>query len=192
MTYCDVIRPRKFVYALLYDFILIIFCSFFIALSSRIVIHLPFTPVPITMQTFSVLLTGIILGSKKGVISVLLFLILGISGLPVFASGNSGILYLYGPTGGYIFGFIIAAFTTGFFAERGWDRKIHKTFFCMCISNLLIYIPGLAWLGRFTGYNNVFNLGFFPFISGDIIKILFATILLPSGWKVIKKGRDYE
>lgn len=191
MTYSDILRPKKLVYVFIYDVLLILSFSFLIAVSSRIVIPLPFTPVPITMQTFAVLLSGIVLGSKKGVISVLLFIISGIAGLPVFASGNSGILYLLGPTGGYIFGFIIASFITGFFAEKGWDKSFHEAFLFMLTGNLFIYIPGLIWLGRFTGYRNVLQLGFFPFIIGDIIKILTATIILHSRWG-IKKRRNHE
>ncbi len=192
MTYSDIIRPKKIVFAFVYDIILVIFCSFLIAFSSRIVIPLPFTPVPITMQTFSVLLTGSILGSRKGLISVIVFILSGIAGLPVFASGNSGILYLSGPTGGYIFGFILAAYFTGFFSEKKWDRKMNTTLLSMLIGNILIYIPGLIWLAKFTGFKYVLKMGFYPFIIGDIIKILFAIILLPSGWKILKQRRIYE
>lgn len=190
MTYSDIMKPKNFIYALIYDFFLVIFSFFLIVFSSRVVIPLPFTPVPITMQTFAVLLSGIILGSKNGVISVLIFIFSGIAGLPVFAAGNSGIFYLSGPTGGYIIGFIIASFLTGFFAERDWDRKIHRSFFLMFAANISIYIPGLIWLGRFTGYRYVLHLGFFPFIIGDIIKIIFATIILHSRWGIVKIKKE--
>uniref|UniRef100_A0A7C4UFF7 Biotin transporter n=1 Tax=candidate division WOR-3 bacterium TaxID=2052148 RepID=A0A7C4UFF7_UNCW3 len=188
MTYVDVVKPKNFVLAFFYDIFLIISCSSLIAFSSRIFIPLPFTPVPITLQTFSVLITGALLGSKRGLLSVILFIISGIAGLPVFAKG-SGFLYLLGPTGGYIFGFLIASFTTGFFSQIGWDRSFHKTFFSLFIGNILIYIPGLIWLGRFTGYNNVLKMGFFPFLIGDIIKIGIGTFVLPSGWIILKKER---
>ncbi len=187
MTYADVLRPSVKRYALLYDFVIILFGSLFIALSSQLAINLPFSPVPITAQTLAVLLMGIILGSRRGGLCLLMYLSAGGIGLPVFANGASGLVYMFGPTGGYLMGFLIAAFVIGWLAERGWDKRIVTTFFAMFIGNAIIYLFGLSWLSFFTGIDKVFALGLYPFVIGDILKIILAIIFLPLGWKLLGK-----
>ena len=187
MTYADVLRPSVKRYALLYDFVIILFGSLFIALSSQLAINLPFSPVPITAQTLAVLLMGIILGSRRGGLCLLMYLSAGGIGLPVFANGASGLVYMFGPTGGYLMGFLIAAFVIGWLAERGWDKRIVTTFFAMFIGNVIIYLFGLSWLSFFTGIDKVFALGLYPFVIGDILKIILAIIFLPLGWKLLGK-----
>ncbi|HHE04680.1 MAG TPA: biotin transporter BioY [candidate division WOR-3 bacterium] len=186
-TFADVFRPLNKTYRLIYDIALIFCGSIFIALSSRIAIRLPFSPVPITGQTLAVLLTGIILGSKRGFLSLLTYIFEGSVGLPVFAGGASGIIYLFGPTGGYIFGFAVAALTIGILSEKGWDRKIITTFLLMLIGNGIIYIFGLSYLSKFVGYNNILSMGLYPFLIGDVFKIILAMTLLPFGWKLVGK-----
>ncbi len=187
MTYADVLRPSVKPYALFYDFAIILFGSVFIALSSQLAINLPFSPVPITAQTLAVLLMGIILGSRRGGLCLLMYLSAGGIGLPVFANGASGLVYMFGPTGGYLMGFLIAAFVIGWLAERGWDKRIVTTFFAMFIGNVIIYLFGLSWLSFFTGIDKVFALGLYPFVIGDILKIILAIIFLPLGWKLLGK-----
>ena len=186
MTYADILQPYKRQHTLLYNALMVMGASVFIALASRITIPIPFSPVPITSQTLAVLLTGTLLGSKRGALSVFAYLTAGASGLPVFAGGGAGIAYLLGPTGGYLVGFVIAAYVTGLLAEKGWDRRIFTTALAMAIGNVIIYLCGLCWLASFVGINRVFALGLYPFIPGDLVKLIIATILLPTAWKMIR------
>jgi len=190
-TYADIFRPGLKRYALYYDIALILSGALIIALSAQIAIPLPFSPVPITGQTFSVLLTGALLGSKRGSLAVITYLAEGAIGFPVFAGGKAGILNFLGPTGGYLIGFIVAAFITGLLAERGWDRRVWTTFLAMLFGNIAIYMSGLLWLFRFVGIEKLLPLGFYPFIPGDVLKLTMAAILLPTGWRLLKvKGEE--
>src|SRR5687768_13758188 len=122
MTYADVLRPAERTRALAYDILLILGGSLLLALSAQIVVQK--VPVPITGQTFAVLLVGALLGSRRGGLSLLTYLLEGAAGLPFFAGGTGGIAKLTGPTGGYLIGFMVAAFAVGLLAERGWDRRV--------------------------------------------------------------------
>ena len=187
VTYVDLIRTDLRKNSLLFNLISIITGSFFIAISAQVAIYLPFSPVPVTAQTFAVLLTGVLLGSKRGSLAVLLYLFEGFYGLPVFASGNSGFIYLAGPTGGYLLGFLPAAYICGLLAEYGWDRHFLTALLVVFLGNIIIYICGILWLSRFITGDKLLLLGFFPFMPGEIIKMVLATILLPSGWKLLGK-----
>ena len=112
------------------DMGLILFGSLFVGICSQLAIYLPFSPVPITGQTFAVLFVGAILGSKKGGLSLALYILEGIIGLPVFAGGTSGMAVLFGPTAGYLIGFIPAAVLVGYLAEKGFDRRLNLNVFC--------------------------------------------------------------
>jgi biotin transport system substrate-specific component len=128
---------------------------------------------------------GALLGSKRGCLAVLAYVLEGAAGLPVFAAG-AGAAALLGPTGGYLFGFIPAAYITGRLAEKGWDRRVGTTVLAMIFGNLAIYTFGLFWLCCMIGFNTaVLTLGLYPFIIGDSIKIILAAILLPAGWKLL-------
>lgn len=142
-------------------------------------------PVPITLQTFAVLLSGALLGSKKGAISQLTYLLMGLSGLPWFSRGG-GIQYIMSPTFGYILGFVFSAYFVGYLAERGWDRDTKTAILAMFVGNIVLYIPGLFWVAKFVGFSKVLSVGFYPFILGDSLKILLAGLVLPMGWKLIK------
>lgn len=191
ITYADILRPSVKKHALLYDISLVIGGSLFIAICAQVAIPLPFSPVPITGQTFAVLLTGALLGSKRGSLALLAYLAEGAIGFPVFAGGTAGLLCLVGPTGGYLIGFIVAAFITGLLAERGWDQRVRTTFLAMLIGNAAIYIFGLLWLARFVESGKVLSLGFYPFIPGDFLKLALSAILLPLGWRLLKlKGKE--
>ncbi|MEE9167714.1 MAG: biotin transporter BioY [Candidatus Neomarinimicrobiota bacterium] len=187
MIYADVLRPSVRGRSIVYDVTLVVGGSLFIALLSQIKISLPFTPVPITGQTLGVLLTGAMLGRTRGVAAIVVYLCEGLVGLPVFAGGAFGFTHMLGPTGGYLFGFIPGAFITGLLAEKGWDRKTGTTILAMVLGNLAILSVGLFWLAPFTGIDRLLELGFLPFIPGEIVKIGLAAVLLPSGWKLIGK-----
>jgi biotin transport system substrate-specific component len=132
-----------------------------------------------------VLLVGALLGSRRGGLSMLTYLGQGAAGLPVFANGGSGPVYLSGPTGGYLIGFVVAAFVTGWLAEHHWDRHALTTALAMVIGNLVIYLFGVTWLASFVGIENAFSAGLVPFIAGDVVKIALAAALLPSGWRLV-------
>jgi biotin transporter BioY len=187
MTYVDVIRPRIINNRTLYNILLVCVSSLLIALSAQIVILLPFTPVPVTAQTFAVLLLGALLGRKRAVSAVGLYLLQGISGLPVFAGGNAGLFYLTGMTGGYLLGFLPAAYLCGFLAERKWDRRYLTASILFIFGSAIIYTCGILWLALYTSLKFALQAGLFPFLVGDIIKILMAIISLPSGWKILER-----
>ncbi|MEE9333854.1 MAG: biotin transporter BioY [Granulosicoccaceae bacterium] len=154
-------------------------------------IHIPFYPVPLTMQTFVVLVIGMSFGWRLGGATVALYLAEGAMGLPVFSGTPEkglGLVYLMGPTGGYLLGMLVAAVGVGWLAEHGWDRRIVTTALAMLIGNALIYMFGLAWLGSLIGWDKpVLSFGFFPFIPGDILKLVLAAIALPAVWKLLGK-----
>lgn len=187
MVCADVFRPSVKRRAGLYDAALVLGGSLLIAMSAQIAILLPFSPVPITGQTLAVLLVGALLGSRRGTLSVLAYLAEGAMGLPVFAGGGTGVAWLLGPTGGYLLGFMPAAFITGWLAERDWDRRVETTLLMMLVGNITIYAVGLLYLAFFTGLDRVLPLGFYPFIVGDVAKWLLATALLPSAWRLVHK-----
>ena len=188
LTFADVFRPHRAAAGLGYDLLLVVFGSALIALSARLSIHLPstITPVPVTGQTFAILLVGALYGSKRGPAAVLLYLAEGLAGLPVFAGGSGGLHHLLGPTGDYLVGFVGAAFITGVLAGRGWDRRPAKTALAMALGTITLYVPGLIWLGLFVGPDRVLAAGLVPFIPGAVIKIALATALLPQGWKILR------
>jgi biotin transporter BioY len=160
---------------------LVLAASTFTALAAQARVNLPFTPVPITGQTFAVLLVGALLGSRLGAASMVTYWSQGAAGLPVFAGGMGGWHIATGPTGGYLLGFVAAAYAVGFLAERGWDRRPWTLALAMLVGQVLIYAGGLSWLAHFTSGENVFELGLYPFITGDAIKLLLAASLVPSG-----------
>ncbi len=182
-TVADIWRPDEKSRALLYDLLLILGGSIFLALSAQLAIG---WPVPVTMQTFAVLIIGVLFGPELGTMTVGLYLLEGLAGLPVFSHGLGGLYVFFGPTGGYLAGFMAAAYVTGLLAQIGWDRKIGTTILAMIIGNLVIYSFGFFWLAHLAGIKIALISGIYPFIAGDIIKIALAAALLPSGWKLIK------
>jgi biotin transport system substrate-specific component len=195
MTIAGILKPKSFdtfSSQLLYNVMLVFGGNILLVLSAKIMIPLPFTPVPITGQTFAVLLIGVVLGPIRGVIVILGYLTEAAAGLPVLAGGTGGFAVMLGPTGGYLVGFLFAAFVTGLLAEKGWDRTLIKTTFMMFLGNITIYLFGLLWLSKFIEHSFVFNAGLIPFIPGDIIKIAIAAVLFPSVWKLIQKFQPDE
>src|SRR5688572_20274192 len=164
--------------------------SLLVALSAQIVI--PVGPVPITGQTFAVLLTGALLGSRMGAAAIIIYLAEGAIGLPFFSGGRGGLAHLLGPTGGYLVAFPAAAFITGAFAEHGWDKRFLTAAAAMAIGSVIIMLSGWAWFSLVT--NTPMALSFqttvLPFIPGDMVKILLAAALLPTGWKLLRRGEQ--
>ena len=166
---------------------LVLLGSAVVALTAQLSFPLPFTPVPVTGQTFGVLLTGALLGSRRGGAALLLYLVEGAAGLPVFAGGTGSVAHLLGPTGGYLVSYPFAAGLMGIFAERGWDRKPAATAAAMLLASLLIYLSGALWLAPFVGGVVAAILkGVLPFLPGDVAKALLAAALLPGGWKLVR------
>jgi biotin transport system substrate-specific component len=152
-------------------------------------IQIPFYPVPVSMQTLVVLMIGMAFGWKLGGATVALYLAEGLAGLPVFAGTPEkgiGFAYMVGPTGGYLFGFIIAATVVGWLAERGFDRNIILTAVAMLVGSTIIYIPGVLWLGSIVGWDKpVLQWGLIPFLYGDALKLVLAALLMPTLWKIM-------
>lgn len=165
---------------------IVVACSLLTALSAQVVI--PMWPVPLTGQTFAVLLTGALLGSRLGAAAMIVYLIEGATGLPFFQQGHGGIAYLLGPTGGYLVAFPAAAFVTGAFAEHGWDKRFFTAAAAMAIGSVLILLSGWAWLSLLRSPAFAFRAGVEPFILGDVVKILLAAAVLPSGWALLRRG----
>jgi biotin transport system substrate-specific component len=148
-------------------------------------IQIPLVPVPVTMQTFAVLVLGIAYGSRLGAATLALYLVEGAIGLPVFAGGWSeggGWQILAGPTAGYLFGFVVAAAVCGWLAEKGWDRSVLTAAAAMVIGNIIIYALGLAWLGAQIGAAGAVKYGLLPFLVGDALKIALGALTLPAAW----------
>ena len=151
-------------------------------------ISLPLFPVPMTLQTFAVFLIGLTYGWRLGGITVSLYLLEGAIGLPVFSGGKGGMIVFMGPTAGYLVGLLLAATACGWFAERGFDRSYFRLFLSLIVGNILIYTPGLFWLGTLIGWDKpVLEYGLYPFIGGDLLKIAMAVLLLPTVWKIVNR-----
>lgn len=189
LTYADVFHPDGIKRSYTYDFFLVVCASILIALCAQVSIYLPISFVPVTGQTFGVLLVGALLGARRGALAVLMYLAEGAMGLPVFAGGAAGAAHLLGPTGGYLAGFVPAAYVAGYCAQRGWDEKLVHTAVAMSLATAIIFACGLAWLSLYTGSGNVLALGFYPFLPGAAVKIALATVVLPAGWEIIRKNR---
>lgn len=182
--------------------ILAVLGSLFVAVSAQV--QVPLWPVPITGQTFGVLVVGMALGGRLGAVAMLLYIAEGLVGLPVFANFSAGPGVLAGPSGGYIFGYVPAAAAIGYLAQRGWDRNVWLTATAMLVGNIILYIPGLIWLGIFyagpgtefianTGATTAVGAaivgGLTPFVLGDGLKLALAAVLFPVAWRLISKTR---
>ena len=166
---------------------LVIGFSLLTALAAQVVI--PIGAIPITGQTFAVLLTGALLGSRLGAMTMIVYLIEGATSLPFFAGGHGGLLHLMGPTGGYLIAFPAAAFITGAFAEHGWDRHFFSAAAAMAIGSVVIMLSGWLWFSlvmRTSPAITIFDT-VLKFIPGDLIKICLAAAVLPFGWKLCQK-----
>jgi len=189
-TLAGALWPTDKTSALLRNAILAVLGSVLLWASARI--QIPFYPVPMTMQTFVVLTLGITYGWRLGAATLALYLVEGAFGLPVFAGTPEkgiGLAYMFGPTGGYLMGFLLAAAACGWLAERGWDRSVTKTAAAMLIGNVIIYLPGLLWLGALVGWDKpILEWGLTPFLLGDLVKLALAAAAVPIVWKLIGRG----
>ena len=152
--------------------------------------QIPFWPIPMTMQTFVVLVIGMAYGSRLGAATVALYLLQGALGLPVFAGTPEkgvGIAYMMGPTGGYLLGFVVAAWVCGWLAERGFDRSPLKSLVAMSVGHALIFVFGVAWLAQLMGFEKAFLVGVVPFWAATIVKTLLGVAVLPLAWKLVSR-----
>jgi len=154
-------------------------------------LNIPFYPVPMTMQTFAVLTIGMAFGWRLGGATILLYLLEGALGLPVFAGTPErgvGLAYMVGPTGGYLVGFLVSAVVVGWLAERGWDRKFLSTLAAMTIGTAIIFALGAGWLGTILGWDKpIMEMGVTPFMLGAVFKIALAAAVLPSIWRYLSR-----
>jgi biotin transport system substrate-specific component len=171
------------------DALLVVAGAGVVAVAAQVSIPLPFTPVPITGQTFAVVLAGASLGAVRGTASLSLYLAVGLLGAPVYADGAHGWDVVSGATGGYLVGFILAAGLTGWLAERRWDRRFSSALAAMLTGNVVIYLVGLPWLAVVldTGLEKTLELGLYPFVPGDMLKLYLAGALLPAAWQLAKQ-----
>ncbi len=182
---------------MLKDASLVVGFSLFTALCAHVSFLLPFSPVPVTLQTLAVLLTGAALGRRRGGLALLLYLGEGAAGLPVFApvpSSPGGFLALLGLTGGYLWSFPVAAFVTGWLCERHLDRRFLTSALAMLPGTLIIYLIGVTWLAMTLHLDSLtaLRLGMVPFIPGDMLKLMFAAALLPTAWALVRKGEPED
>ena len=180
------VLPRA---GLLADAVLVAAGAGLVALAAQVSIPLPFTPVPITGQTFAVLLVGGALGAVRALASLALYVGIGLLGAPVYADGNHGWEILKGATGGYLVGFVVAAVLVGALAQQRWDRRFPSSVAAMLSGNVVIYLVGLPWLAAVadTGLEKTLELGLYPFVVGDLLKLYLAGALLPGAWRLVDR-----
>jgi biotin transport system substrate-specific component len=163
---------------------LVVFGSLLLAVSAQF--KIPLYPVPVTGQTLVVLLIGMTYGPRLGGITMAAYLFEGAIGLPVFAGGAAGMAVLIGPTGGYLFGFLLVAVALGYLAERGMGRSVVSTVIALVIGNMVIYLCGVSWLAGFIGFGKAMAAGVLPFLYGDALKLAVAAGLMPLAWRAVK------
>jgi biotin transport system substrate-specific component len=167
----------------------VLFFTALTAASSQVSFPLPFTPVPFTLQPVVVLLGGAALGARLGASSQILYLMLGVAGLPVFAHAPDlpqGVLRLIGPSGGYLMAYPVAALLTGWLAQRGLDRRVGTSVLAMAAGLATVYAGGVLWLAKDLGLSTALAAGFFPFALVDAIKIAASAVVLPAVWRVLR------
>lgn len=184
LTLADVAWPRA---GALTHALMILAASLVTAAAAQIAFTLPWSPVPITGQTFAVLLSGAVLGPRRAFLAQALYLLEGAVGLPVFAGGMGGALVLVGPTGGYLIAFPFAAAVTGALARRGWDRSFLTMLAAMLLGSSVIFAAGLAGLSRFVPADRLLATGLLPFIPGDLVKSSLAALAFPAAWRAVHR-----
>lgn len=169
------------------DVVLVVAGAGLVAGAAQVSFSLPFTPVPVTGQTFAVVLAGASLGTIRGFASLLLYLWLGVAGAPVYAGHSHGWSIVTSASGGYLVGFVLAAPLTGYLAEHRWDRSLSSSIGAMLTGNVVIYLVGLPWLAIVldTNLEKTLEYGLYPFVPGDILKLYLAAALLPGAWRAV-------
>lgn len=170
------------------DMLLVIGASALIAIAAQVAIPLPFTPVPLTLQPLAVIFLGAALGSTRAAAAAALYLLEGFAGLPVFAQGHGGAIWLTGATAGYLFSYPFAAWLAGFVSERGWGNSIVRAVTGMLAALAVIYAGGWSWLALLTGARNAYIAGVAPFVVADIVKVAVGASLLPFAEKIIARA----
>jgi biotin transport system substrate-specific component len=175
--------------------ILVVAGSLFMAACAQFSYQFSFSTVPVTGQTFAVLLIGALYGSRLGAATLMAYVAEGAMGAPFFAQAKGGIAAIATPSGGYILGFIVMAYVVGWFAERGWDRS-RWIVLPMLLGNAILYIPGVIWLheqfhvvGLPISWDTALDYGLWPFIAGDLAKIVAASLVVPAGWSIVERFR---
>lgn len=180
LTLADVALPRP---GVLSNAVLVVGASLLTALAAQVTVPVPWSPVPITGQTFVVLLSGAVLGARRAFLAQALYLAEGALGLPVFAVGGAGAATFAGPTAGYLLAFPLAAALTGALAERGWDRHFGTMLVAMLVGSTVVFALGLAVLAGFVPSDRLLAAGLYPFIPGDIVKATLAALAFPAAWR---------
>jgi biotin transport system substrate-specific component len=187
----DAVAPREGTQLLLKQAALVVLGIAVLAIAAKI--KVPMWPVPITMGTFAVLTIGAAYGARLGLVTILGYMIIGALGFDVFAGSSAqayGLTYMMGGTGGYLVGYVMATVALGLFAQAGWDRSAGKMALAMLAGNVLIYVPGLIWLGMLYGWDQpILQWGLTPFLIGDALKLALAAALLPGLWKLVGRAR---
>ncbi|WP_299693029.1 biotin transporter BioY [uncultured Tateyamaria sp.] len=164
-----------------------------VALAIAAKIKVPMWPVPVTMGTFAVLTIGAAYGARLGLVTILAYMIVGALGFDIFAGSSAetfGLTYMMGGTGGYLVGYVLATVALGALAQRGWDRSVVWMALAMGIGTVLIYVPGLLWLGQLYGWDKpILAWGLTPFLLGDALKLALAAAVLPAAWKLVGRAR---
>lgn len=177
--------PRS---ALVTDVMLVILGSAVMAGLAHVSFHLPFTPVPVSGQTLGVMLIGASLGAWRGGAAILLYLAEGAAGLPVFAAGQSGFVYLTSmATTGYLWGFVVAAVVIGILAELGWDRSVGSALGAMLVGEVVVFTMGVGWIVHWAGVSAEIAMadGLYPFVVGEVLKLMIAAGVLPAAWRFV-------
>lgn len=187
----EAIAPRQGTQLLIKQAALVVLGIAVLAVAAKI--KVPMWPVPITMGTFAVLTIGAAYGARLGLVTILGYMIVGALGFDVFAGSSAeayGLSYMMGGTGGYLLGYVMATVALGWFAQAGWDRSAGKMALAMLAGNVLIYVPGLIWLGMLYGWDKpILQWGLTSFLIGDALKLALAAALLPALWKLVGRAR---
>nr|WP_298681608.1 biotin transporter BioY [uncultured Dongia sp.] len=168
----------------LYQVLVVLGGTLLLTVSAKV--QVPFWPVPMTMQTFVVLMIGASLGARLAGATVLAYLVEGAAGLPVFA-GGAGPAYLTGPTGGYLFGFLAAAVLVGWLADKGFGRSLLTTLAAFAAGEAVIFALGAGWLATLVGLDKALSAGLLPFLPGEAIKVVLACAVLPIAWRAARR-----
>ena len=174
--------------ALITDVTLVILGSAVMAGLAQLSFRLPFTPVPVSGQTLGVMLVGASLGAWRGAAAMLLYLGEGAAGLPVFAEGHSGVVFLTdAPTTGFLWGFVVAAAVVGLLAQLGWDRSVGSAIGAMLVGEVVVFALGISWIAYFLGISGeeALGLALYPFVLGELLKLAIAAGVLPAAWRFV-------
>jgi biotin transport system substrate-specific component len=169
------------------DMLLVIGASALIAIAAQVAIPIPFSLVPLTLQPLAVIFVGVALGSKRGAAAAILYLLEGFSGLPVFAQGHGGPLWLMGATAGFLYSYPLAAYVAGFVSERGWGSSIIRAVAGMLLALGVIYLGGWSWLAMLTDARTAFLTGVAPFVAADLVKVAIGATLLPKAQQIVSR-----